>query len=512
MIKEEEKIVKRILSLLLVLSILSLGVTGCSKGNDPAPVAGDVKKDTVITVLPGDLTTLDASKMSNKYQLLVFLQMFDGLTRVDNQFKLHPGLAKKWDISEDGKEYTFYLEEGVKFHNGDIFKASDVKFTVEMYTTHPEEASVFYMVDHAEVVDDYTAKIVLKYPYGSFTSLLATMMMIPEEYYKEVGEQAFGRHPIGTGPYVFESWSEGQSIVFSAFKDYYKGEASIKNIVFRIITDSNAATVALETGDVDFLTGLSEMNLNKVKNSDKLSYLEGQSIFYCYFPINCMKVPDKRVRQAICYAANTADINTVAADGAGTVTGLPVIEGSQGYTTDYPKYETNIAKAKELLKEAGYENGLNLKMTYLVGEVGKKRSETLQAQLAQAGINLEVIPMELGAFYAAGRRGDHDITVTTLMMVPNNIDYSYNMIFASEGQFNLCMYHNPEFDKMLDDARREMDTAKAEKMYQDITRYILDDAVMIPAYFDKATIGYNKNLKGVKLHPRELYEFYNYSF
>jgi peptide/nickel transport system substrate-binding protein len=507
---------KRVALLLLVLMLLAtVGLTGCKRepaATDPTPTTPQSPARTSLTVFhPGDSTTLNPVLTASAFEARITRQMFNGLTRTDNDFNILPDLATRWDISPDGLVYTFYLREGVKFHNGAVLKASDVKFSFDTYLAEPRRAGSIFMIDKTEVVNDQTVKVFLKFPYGSFLDTVAGLYILPEAAYKAAGE-SFGVQPVGTGAYRLKQWRQGQDVQMTAFADYYKGEAKIKDLTFKIILDANSAYIALETGDIDFYAEPSALDYGRAKSNTRLATQDGPSILYYYLGLNTDRISDLRVRQAINYAANLEEMNIVATEGTGIISRIPLLETAEGYTTDYTRYEFNPEKARQLLRDAGKASGLKLKFTFIESDSNKKIAQVLQANLAAVGIELELQPYEMGAWFNSLATGDYDITRGGMQMTPSNTDYSYNMMFHSKGFFNISKYADERLDKVLDDARREADAARRHALFQEVSRIITAEALFVPNYWTQARLAYDKDLLGVKLNSATYYDFHDFSW
>jgi len=240
--------------------------TGCSGGGNNAPAASNESgansdqtaetavKDSVNFSINAEPSTLDPQKGNDLLTFAVHSQIFDTLVRENADGSLVPGLAEKWTISEDGKEIVFTLRNDVKFHNGDLMTADDVVYSLNRAITSTFTKRITGSMDKAEKIDDSTVKLVLKYSYGPILDCIATtnVGIVPQKAV-EANEEGFARNPVGTGPFKFKEWNNGEKIVFESFKDYYRGEASIKNLTFKIISDKTSAAVALENGEVDVL-------------------------------------------------------------------------------------------------------------------------------------------------------------------------------------------------------------------------------------------------------------------
>ncbi len=503
-----KKIVSLILLVLLITTITACNQNGVATDNDqPQSVAR-----TDLNILQfGDLNSLNPVTNTSAFEGRLILQMFDSLTNTSPDFEIEPWVAESWDISDDGLEYTFYLRDDIYFHNGEKLTADDVVFTVERYLESPARASSYFPMQGAVALDDSTVKITMNFPFAGTLFLTSGLYIVSETAYTELGEQDFNINPVGSGAYEFVRWDEGQQIVMKANENYHLGPAQIKDLTFRIITDPNTAFVALETGDVDLYTGVRWLDFELAESNPNLATMSQPGVSYFYISINCERITDLRIRQAIMHAVNLDEMNIVVSEGSGTISEIPVLEGAEGYTKDFVSYEYNIEKAKQILEDAGYAPGeLEYTYTYIESATNAKRGEYLQAQLNRIGINLILSPMELGAWFSSLPAGEYDFTTGGLTMNPGNTEWSYYMMFHSNGTFNTMNFFTEEIDEILDAARRELDRDARDLLLQQITKIIREEALYIPNFFTTLNAVYDKGLANVFINPNDYFRVHDF--
>ena len=245
----EVKQIKRILALLLA-AVLTLALTGCDSGS-----RDDEDGSSVILATSGEpyhfyaLSDEGCAGDDN----LVLSNVYDCLTFLEADGSISPGLAESWSLSEDGLCYTFYLREGVKFHNGYDFTAEDVKFTFDKGAAGPLGSALFVNFKSCEIVDDYTVNIYLSAPYAGFLFGVASRLggICSKAYYDEVGDAGYLDAPVGTGPYKFVEARSGEKIVLEANEDYWRGAPAIDRVTIQIVPDVSTQLIGLECGDYD---------------------------------------------------------------------------------------------------------------------------------------------------------------------------------------------------------------------------------------------------------------------
>lgn len=311
-------------------------------------------------------------------------------------------LATEYTFDEDGGGITFKIREGVKFHNGTPLTSRDVAFSCRLYSDIADFS--FINFDQIECADDYTVHIPFTEPNANALYLVGIELPIYcESYYEEIGAAEndadfYSTAMVGTGPYKVGEWSPGDHINFEANEEYFAGAPKIKNIMCRVIYENSVALMELQSGGIDLMTDPGWTEVSSVLESPDITVLENDGVAAAQlgFNMGSDKIKDIRVRQAICYAIDKNSVAIGAYEGIGEDM-YTVVSSSYEYVNDYSgswPYEYNPEKAKELLKEAGYEDGLALTMI-LGGDSNRETAAEIMAnQLSQAGITLTIESME----------------------------------------------------------------------------------------------------------------------
>lgn len=519
--------------LTLLVLFLALGLIGCG-GKGDGQAQGDSQGPSQIVVgLQAEPTTLDTNQMSDFNSTRAGMEMFEGLVRFkDESTEIEPCLAEKWDISKDGLTYTFYLRKDVKFHDGTPFNADAVKFTVDRQIdkNHPYHNTgefayadfTFGKVKEVKVVDPYTVTFVLKEPFAPFLANLAmhSATIVSPEAVKKYGKD-FSKNPVGTGPYKFVKWEPGVEIILEKNPNYWGEKAKIDRLVFKPIVDDTTRVTELESGNVDFIVGISPDDLSRLEANPDFKVIKQPGMHTWWTAMNTLKKPfnDVRVRQAVNYAINREAIVKDILKDTGVLANSPLPPVIWSHTDDVTKYEYNPEKAKQLLKEAGYPNGFEV--TYWVPESGSGMQQpttmatAIQADLAKVGIKVKIQTMEWGTYLdkVFSPPDKNDMLMHQMSWVGDNGDPdNFLYILYSSKQyptdgFNDSYYKNPKLDELLDKARSEQDQNKRAAMYEEAQKIITADAPVVLVDHETQIVAMKKNIEGFKLHPTGVFRF-----
>ena len=411
---------------------------------------------TVIVAQDADAKTLDPAASNDVPSHRVTLQIYDNLVAREGT-KLVPGLAESW-TQVDPLTLDLKIRKGVKFHNGDPLTVKDVVFSLIKVKNDPSMMSFFVDVDKIEALDDETVRITTKKPFGPLVGYLAHYGagILSEKAVTEAGK-SYGQHPVGTGPFKFESWSSGDRIVLKANPDYYQGKPAIDTLIFRTIPEGTNRTIALETKEVDIALDIEAMDHDMVRNHPDLKLLQKPALTMNYVGFNTTKPPfdKKEVRQAIAYAIDLQSMVDAIYLGAATPASSSVAPAVFGYNKDLQVRKQDIAKAKELLAKAGYPNGFKAKIWTNNNNVRKDTAVILQDQLKQIGIDVEIELLEWGAYLDRLANREHDMFLLGWTPSPDG-DSAMYAVFHSKNHGsagNRMWYTNARVDECLDKGR-----------------------------------------------------------
>ncbi|PBC24781.1 MULTISPECIES: ABC transporter substrate-binding protein [unclassified Mesorhizobium] len=404
---------------------------------------------------------------------VTYANVFEGLTRIGPNGEVLPDLAESWTISDDGKIYTFKLHTGVKFHDGADFSADDVKFSLDRARAENSvnaQKQLFAAIDEVDVVDPATVKVTLTHPQGSF---LYNMGWGDAVIVSPKSADTNKEKPVGTGPFKFESWAKGSSITLLKSDHYWGAPVFLEKVEFRIVPDAAAAVPALLSGDIQAFPFFDPDSVSQVKDDPRFKVVVGATEGETILSINNKQPPfDKlQVRQAISYALDRKAIIDGASAGLGLPIGSHMSPANKYYVDLTGHYPHDVAKAKQLLKEAGLENGFKATLKLPPTTYARLGGEIIASELRDVGINLEIIPVEWAQWLdQVFTKKDYDLTIVS-HTEPNDID-----IYARKDYY--FNYDNPTFKKVIADLELTSDEAKRKELYAQAQKILADDAVV----------------------------------
>ncbi|MFC0229336.1 glutathione ABC transporter substrate-binding protein GsiB [Serratia aquatilis] len=481
-------------------------------------------KDAVIAVA-SNFTTLDPYDANDTLSQAVAKSFYQGLFGFDKDMKLVNVLADDYKVSEDGLTYTLKLHPGVKFHDGTAFDAEAVKVNLDRASNpdnHLKRYNLFKMIDKTEVVDPATVNIVLKQPFSAFINNLAhpAAVMISPAALKQYGKE-IGFHPVGTGPYQFETWNQTDFVKVKKFDGYWKaGLPKLDSITWRPVVDNNTRAAMLQTGEATFAFPIPYEQASVLEKNSKLDLVAAPSILQRYISMNVTQKPfdDPKVRQALNYAINKDALIKVAFSGYAVPAEGPVPPAID-FATRYQPWPYDPAKARELLKEAGYPNGFTTTLWSSHNHsTAQKVLQFAQQQLAQVGVKVTVTAMDAGQRAAQVESvGVKDTGVrlfyTGWSASTGEADWALSPLFSTQAappkQFNTAFYSNPQVDKNLADALATTDRAQKQALYKDAQDRIWADAPWIFLVTERLLSANNKQLSGFYVMPDTSFNFDN---
>jgi peptide/nickel transport system substrate-binding protein len=420
-----------------------------------------------------DLTNADPAFHPATMDTLTLESVGEGLVGYKvGTWELENVLAEEIKSSEDGKTIEFTLRAGVQFQKGyGELTAEDVKFSYERFIDPKLEASYkddWAALDRVEVMGKYTGKIILKdsfAPLWNSTMPVAGGTILSKKAVEEMGVEKYATNPVGTGPYEFSEWRPKERVILKRFDGYWGKKAAFDEIHLVPIEDNAAAEIAMETGEID--AGPLPLDaVTRFQANDQFTVQGFNSLGYngIFLNVQHPNLADIKVREAVRYAIDVPAILTDAYEDRHTRACAVVAEGQIGYWAEAPCYERDVAKAKALLAEAGVD-ALDLTLAYLEGSESKAQAEIIQASLAEAGINVELVQQDAGAYWDGGF-GDEGLRNRQLAIfewTTNNPDpYWQTFWFTCDqvGQWNWTYSCNEAFDVALQTGVTELDPAK----------------------------------------------------
>jgi ABC-type transport system substrate-binding protein len=539
-----------VLAIIVCGLLVAVSFSGCTE-NKPT-----VTEKVLIFACSGDADKLDPADVTDGESTSRTDSMFEGLVQYkEGSAEIEPCLATSWVTSDDGKNITFILRQGVKFHDGTDFNADAVVFSFERQynTSHPyyqygEWAYWGYMfsdIEKVEKIDNYTVKIVLSKPNAAIMTSLAmfTVAIVSPTNAALWKEDAF-KHPCGTGPFKFVEWVKDDHITVEANKDYWGGAPKLDKVIYRVITDASARLLALQAGEVQGMEFPDPASLASIQADSDLQLLTAPGMNVGYLAMNngygyndtnhngihdadepWVKTPgyfepftNRSVRQAVNYAINKSSIvkNLYKGTAIVAVNGMPPF--MLGWNPDVVDYSYNPEKAQELLTEAGYPNGFNTTLwvmpvsrPYMFDPV--KIGEAIQGYLDAVGIHVELYQIDWSTYLAETQAGEHPMCLLGWTGDNGDPDNFMNVLYGANQctlgtAGNVAFYNNTEVQDLLTEALQTYDTNQRAQLYEQAQVIIHDDAPFVYLAHANQNIVFTKNVQGFVLNPTARYFFY----
>lgn len=493
----------KVTALLLSISLL-IGCGSKIEDNASENMNNDTAKEKVLVYGSGDYTSINPALFEHGE---INSLLFNGLTAHDKDNNIIPALAKSWDYDEATLTYTFHLRDDVKWHDGEPFTAEDVKFTYDTINNPDngsEIATNYEDITNIEIVDDYTVKITLKNKNVAMLDYLS-VGIIPKHILEgqDIMTSDFNRHPIGTGPYKFANWDEGQGITLVKNEDYFRKPPNIDKIIFKIVNDTKARVMQLKSGELD-LAQVTPKDIETFKNDDSfvvdiMKTSDYRGIMYNFnYPLF---KENRELPNALSYAIDREAIVDNILLGYGDAAYSPLQMGIYN-NSEMEKFEYNSEKAKQLLEEAGWKlgsdgiyskNGTKLSFELVCMEGDQERIDManfVAQELKQIGVDVRVtvksdIDWENQAAFLIGWGSPFD---------PD--DHTYK-VFSTNGGANYNSYSNEKIDELLTKARQTDFYEERLEYYKEFQEEMTKDLpYTFLAYIDSIYVAKN-NLEGI---------------
>jgi glutathione transport system substrate-binding protein len=482
-------------------------------------------KDVVFAVA-STFTTTDPYDANDTLSQAMAKSFYEGLFGFDKDMKLIPVLAESYEVSKDGLVYTIKLRKGVKFHDGTDFKADAVKACLDR-VTNPENKLKRYglyndNIAKTEAVDDYTARITLKTAFSPFINQLAhpSTVMISPAALKQYGNKDIAFHPVGTGPFKFVEWKQTDYLKVAKFDGYWKkGYPKVDTITWKPVVDNNSRAALMQTGEAHFTFPVPYEQAEILKGKPDIEVVAAPSIVLRYLSMNTQQKPfdNPKVRQAIAYAINKEALAKVAFNGYATPA-MGIAPQGVEYAVKIGEWPYDVAKAKELMKEAGYPNGFETELWSAYNHTtAQKVTQFIQQQLQQIGIKTRITLLEAGQRVEKVESWQDPATAPVRLYYvgwstsTGEADWALRPLLGGESWppklFNTAYYKNPKVDADIKNAQLTTDSKEKAKLYDDAQHTIWNDAPWAPLVVEKLLSAHNKKLSGVYVIPDASFNF-----
>jgi ABC-type transport system substrate-binding protein len=445
--------------------------------------------------------------------------LFDGLVRFTADAQVVPGLARSWEVSDGGRTYTFHLRRGVKFHDGTPFVARHVVRTFQRvldprstggrgWPLYPIAGARQYSEGRGRTIaglsapNDSTVTIRLAEPLAIFPKLLAMPVahIVPDSTPSD-----FGQRPIGTGPWKLAEWKHDDYLLFSRNTEYFDQPPAAESLRARIIPEPSTAVAEFEAGNVDILYVPEAETRNWEETDEKRARLvSAPALRLWYVGINTTRGPlrDVRVRQALNYAVDVRQIWERMMSRRGTIAAGVIPPTLAGADTARQPYQRNVARARQLLREAGHPNGIDVELWSSQTPPFPRIAQTIQAYLGEAGIRAKLVQRDASSVREASRAGQTDLILKEWYAdYPDAENFLYPLLHSANSGVggNVSFYSNPEFDRIVNAARSEQDDERRAALYRQADELAFREAPMIFLFFYKDLFAIQPWIRGFQV-------------
>lgn len=493
---------KNLTKLLCMVMVFALALLGTAAADS----------DTLVWAMSSDPSSLDPMNTANMNTFTITYALYDCLTISDGKGGYVPYLADDVTVSDDGLVYTVTFNKEVRFHDGTQMTVEDIKYSIDRTIAAGWAFDMTLCIDEVVIVDDHTVEIRLNTPFGGMMGSLASpfFSIMSKAYCESVDGDTIKRQPMGSGAYKLVEWVSGDHITLAANEDYFAGAPAIKNIIAKPITDKNTGLIALQNGEINTFMNVNPSDIATVQADENLSFYacDSASVLSLNMNVEDPILSNELVRKAICMAINKDDIIIGALEGMGTAANSPIPTVCAGYSPDTPNFTCDFAAAKDLLAQAGYPDGLTLKLSLKEDNTYQKIAVIIQAELSMIGIKVDIEPMEGGAYTTAiYSNGDYQMTIgswAAMFLDAYSVMYSQFHKDCYGGTGNITHVVTDELSGLLD-AAAKADDANKVAAYDAVCANIVEHAYHMPLVYQQTTISATRNVGGLAASPLGCY-------
>ena len=473
-----------------------------------APARSQTAGGTLTVAYDEEEASLDFPKATRTSGRVAFsMNMGDGLFFLNEAGEVSPWLAESYE-QPSPESYVFNLRQGVKFHDGTAFTAEAVKFSFDRLVDPAFQAGRgnLFPIASTEATGEHTVQVTLKAPFAPFILQLTDPVsyIVSPSAVEAMGNDEFGRNPVGTGPFKFVEWVSGDHITMEAFDEYWRGRPLLDRVVWRLIRDPDARAAQLQAGDVQMAVSLPEAQLAILEGDDSLVVNQRGSVRWFGIGINttCQPFDIPAARQAVQHAIDRQGIVDQILLGVGEVNNQPLNRGVFGYNPELRTvYDYDPDRARQLLADAGLADGFDTSLVVSPG-YSQPAMEAVQANLSEVGIRAELELVEAAAFTEMRNNGELCLASDSWGAIYNDADFGLYPKFHSSSivpnGFNMYFLNDPEVDRLLDAGRSELDEAAREQHYFEAIERLQEQAVFVPISRFVFINGFSEQLQNVR--------------
>lgn len=499
------KKMKKVVIALIVLT-MALFCAACGGGDEKAETGGTAGADTIRVAVSAEPDNLNPMLSSASDTEAIMLNVYEGLLSFDKEGNFLPALAESYKMSDDGLSYTFNLRKDIKFHDGKAFSAKDVKYTYEkragLAGEEPLSQTLADLLASVETPDEYTVILNLKHVDAGF--LCRCVMPVQEEGYADDSTL-----PVGTGPYRFKEYVQGQKVVLEKNEDYNTVEEKIpevQNVEFRIITDPNAVVMGLKSGDLD-IAEVDPANADTLGEDFEIIEALRNNVQLMALNNDVKPFDNEKVRQAVNYAVNKEEIIKTVRKGHGTRVDSFLSPAMKNFYNDNLKtYETDIEKAKTLLKEAGYPDGIDMKITVPSNyQIHVETAQVIKSQLEKAGIRAEIETVEWAQWLdQVYTKENYQASIVGHSGKLDPQDFLNR--FTTTYERNYFNYEDPAYDQLIIDAQATTDQEERAEIYRKCQQELVTHAAAVYIEDPNWLYAVNKKYTNMKVYPINFFD------
>lgn len=460
-----------------------------------------IGKTDIVFANASDINSADPANVSDSTSLTLCKHIYCTLLNLDNEGNVGPGLAESYDIVGDD-EYVFHLNEKACFADGTPITAQDVVFTYERARNCAQSKSLLSRLDSITADNEHQVTIKLTEPYALFIYIVANgrLSILSEKAVTAAGD-AYGDidNILSSGAYTMTEWAANDHYKLERNENYWGEMPVTTSITMRVVPEGTARSIMLETGEVDLVYIVDPADVSVLGENKEVTLYRGlsNSVEVIGFNLQNEYLSDIRVRQAISMVINKQEIVDVVQEGNAVVANSILNKNIPGWSEDVHDQPYDIEKAKELMKEAGYENGFTIHH-YFFNNTRNRIAQMLQAMLAEINIDLDICAVEGSALFDYLDNGKHDSYDISSGNSNFDCNYTFYNSFHSDniGASNYIFLNDPDMDKKIEDAARIIDDGEREAAYIELQQEIMDEAYVVPLYYPISTSGARADLKG----------------
>lgn len=491
-------------------AIAVAATAACSAGGGDE----DGGQDVLRVRLAGSPVTPDPFREIANYAWDVMRNVYEGVVSLDEDYNPIPMLAESWEQNSEGTSYTFRLREGVKFHNGDVLDAEDVKYSLDYYRENAFRASDLAAIDKVTVVDPQTVQVDLSRPQGNFLVALGAPIgpvVVPDG---SADDDGLVTTPVGTGPYKIDAFSEAK-VQLSKFADYksvdvptsgFGGakEALIDKVEITVVEETQTALAGMETDEFDLITEFPPLETERAKSTSgwSLESVTSTSLNNFYINVDEKGISDPKIRSAVLAAVDRQQLLDTTGRGAGKVTHSfipPIVSWYNKESAEYWPWDGGVEQAKKILAESDYDG----EPIELISGLDEQHDNTvlIGQSLEAAGFTVKLTKLDFSAYLERLNAGDFQFAVTgTPARIP--VDNLYNEWYCDGGKLDKRFgYCDPEYDKIYEQAIGTIDADERNALFAKLEMKLKDEAVIDPWYFYDNLVAVRDNVEGFEPTP-----------